>query len=61
MTSTEPKWLTVGQAAARLGVSIATLKRWEDRSDLPFAPIRTLGNQRRYRASDIDAYLRESA
>ena len=51
------QWLTVGQAAARLGVSIDTLRRWDSR----FSLIRTPGGQRRFRASEIDAYLSEQA
>ena len=39
--------VAVGEAARLLGVSIATVRRYEDRG--LFAATRTLGNQRRYR------------
>ena len=44
--------LTIGEAAKALGVSISTLRRWEDEGRL--APEeRTAGGQRRYRLSKL--------
>lgn len=47
--------LLIGEAAKYLGVSIDTLRRW-DRHGLLVAD-RTLGGQRRYRRSVLDAAL----
>jgi excisionase family DNA binding protein len=38
--------LTISQAAAQLGVSVATLRRWTDRHQIPF--LMTPGGQRRF-------------
>src|SRR5258708_23887711 len=43
--------LSINEAAARLGVSAKTLRRWEAAGKLQ--PIRTLGNKRRYSLSDL--------
>jgi putative resolvase len=55
-TYTEPgtatgddSWLSVGEAAALIGVSVSTLQRW-DRDKILVAD-RTPTNQRRYRRS----------
>jgi excisionase family DNA binding protein len=48
--------LKVTEAAAVLGVHPATLRDWSDRGVVPV--VRTPGNQRRYRRSDLDALLR---
>ena len=45
--------LSINEAAARLGVSAKTLRRWEAAGKLK--PIRTLGNQRRYSLSELKA------
>lgn len=45
--------LSINEAAAMLGVSAKTLRRWEKR-DL-ISPQRTIGNQRRYALSDIES------
>lgn len=49
--------LRVGQAAERLGVSIATLRRWSDAGLVP--EYRTLGGQRRYLPEELDEVLAE--
>jgi DNA-binding transcriptional MerR regulator len=46
-------WVSIGEAARQLGVSVASLQRW-DREDV-FKAHRTITNQRRYRQSWIDA------
>jgi len=46
------KLLSISEAAERLGVSPMTLRRWEASGKL--TPERTVGNQRRYRLSQID-------
>src|SRR5487761_1398613 len=43
--------LTIQEASAYLGVSANTLRRWEEAGTV--TPIRTVGNQRRYRLEDI--------
>jgi putative resolvase len=46
------KLLSIGEAAEWLGVNPTTLRRWEASGKL--IPERTVGNQRRYRLSQID-------
>jgi DICT domain-containing protein/predicted DNA-binding transcriptional regulator AlpA len=45
--------LTIGDVAARTGVSIATLRAWELRYGFP-EPVRLENGHRRYRPSDVD-------
>jgi excisionase family DNA binding protein len=47
--------LTVSEAAKLTGFSISTLRRWDDLGALP--ALRTPGNQRRYRKSELLAAL----
>jgi excisionase family DNA binding protein len=47
--------MTTGEAANQLGVSVQTVRRWERSGAL--AAVRTPGNQRRFRRSDVDALL----
>lgn len=47
--------LPPAQAAAVLGVSIDTLRRWANEGRVPY--VRTLGRQRRFRRSDLLATL----
>jgi excisionase family DNA binding protein len=46
------KLMNISEAAARLGISPTTLRRWEQSGKL--IPERTQGNQRRYRLSQIE-------
>lgn len=46
----------VGQAAARLGVSSASLRKWSNQGLVPV--YRTPGGQRRYSPEDLDAFMR---
>ncbi|NIM93265.1 MAG: helix-turn-helix domain-containing protein [Anaerolineales bacterium] len=50
-------WLTIKEAAARLGVHPATLRRWADEGQIPvmFTP----GGHRRFAESDIDHFTEE--
>lgn len=50
--------LTTGEAAKRLGVSVATLRRYEAQGKI--SARRTPGGSRRFSQADIDA-LREGA
>jgi excisionase family DNA binding protein len=50
-------WLTIGQAAARLGVHPTTLRRWADDGDIPI--MITPGGHRRFSVSDIDRFQGE--
>jgi diguanylate cyclase (GGDEF)-like protein/excisionase family DNA binding protein len=53
-------WLRLGDAAAELGVSLNTLRRWSDAGKLTV--YRSPGGHRRYRRADVEALLRaESA
>jgi putative resolvase len=45
------RYLSIGEMAKRLGVSISTLRRWEDEGRAP-PSVRTEGGQRRYRISE---------
>lgn len=50
---------TISEAAARIGVSVGTLRRWDREGILVAA--RTLGGDRRYTESDISKALGKSA
>lgn len=49
-TTPEP-WLTITQAAALIGYSVDSLRRWDKKGKLPAH--RTLGGHRVYRASEL--------
>ena len=49
-------WLRLGEAAAELGVSPNTLRRWSDLGKLTC--YRSPGGHRRYRRRDVEALLR---
>jgi excisionase family DNA binding protein len=57
-TSTESDWLTLGQAAKYLGVAQSTIRKWSDGGRL--LAFYTPGGHRRYRRSDLDAFLAQS-
>ena len=50
--------LTVSETAALIGVTIATLRRWDKKGYL--VPKRTLGNHRRYTWEQLADYLPDS-
>jgi excisionase family DNA binding protein len=50
-------WLTIGQAAERLGVHPTTLRRWADEGDIPI--MITPGGHRRFSVSEIDRFQDE--
>lgn len=50
------EWLWTGEVAATLGVSTATILRWERDGRIPVAT-RTLGGSRRWRREVIEALL----
>lgn len=52
-----PRLLSVTDAADRLGVSAASLRKWSDEGLVPV--FRTPGGQRRYMTAELDA-VRES-
>ena len=54
----EPEWLTLGQAARYLGVAQSTIRKWSDEGRVP--AFYTPGGHRRYRRSDLDAFLERS-
>src|SRR5437879_1690293 len=51
-------WLTLGQAAKYLGVAQSTIRKWSDVGRVP--AFYTPGGHRRYRRSDLDAFLERS-
>ena len=56
--TTEPDWLTLGQAAKYLGVAQSTIRKWSDQGRVP--AFYTPGGHRRYRRSDLDKFLESS-
>lgn len=59
MPTLPPTYLSVGQAARALGVSVTTIRRWTDQGILGAA--RTPGNQRRYLRTDVEKLLETEA
>lgn len=53
---TNPRLMSVGEAAAYLGVSAASLRKWSNSGLVP--TYRTPGGQRRYSVEDLDAFMR---
>jgi excisionase family DNA binding protein len=51
----QENWLTLSEAAQRLGVHVNTLRRWTEQGRVPF--ITTLGGHRRFAATDIETLL----
>lgn len=51
--------LPVGEAARILGVSTDTMRRWHREGVL--SAVRTVGNQRRFRRSDLEALLKAAS
>ena len=56
--TSEPDWLTLGQAAKYLGVAQSTIRKWSDLGRVP--AFYTPGGHRRYRRGDLDAFLERS-
>jgi len=54
----ESEWLTLGRAAAYLGVAQSTIRKWCDAGKVP--AFTTPGGHRRFRRSDLDAFLEQS-
>ena len=58
LASTEPDWLTLGQAAKFLGVAQSTIRKWSDQGRVP--AFYTPGGHRRYRRRDLELFLDRS-
>jgi excisionase family DNA binding protein len=56
--ASEPDWLTLGQAAKFLGVAQSTIRKWSDLGRVP--AFYTPGGHRRYRRSDLEAFIQRS-
>ena len=56
--SSEPDWLTLGQAAKYLGVAQSTIRKWSDQGRVP--AFYTPGGHRRYRRHDLELFLDRS-
>ncbi len=54
----DTEWLTLGQAAKYLGVAQSTIRKWSDLGRVP--AFYTPGGHRRYRRTDLDAFLQRS-
>jgi excisionase family DNA binding protein len=50
----ETKLLSIGKTAEILGVHIDTLREWDKEGKL--VPVKTFGNHRRYKQSDINTF-----
>ena len=57
-TSSEPQWLTLGEAARYLGVAQSTIRKWSDSGRV--RAFYTPGRHRRYQRDDLDAFLESS-
>ena len=55
LTQDSAEWLSLGKAAAMLGVHSMTLRRWSDSGRFP--SVRTAGGHRRFASSDVQNYL----
>ena len=49
------RYLTIGEVARAVGVSVDTIRRWSDKGLLPCTVLP--GGHRRYRAEDVNAIL----
>ncbi|MGB2953268.1 MAG: response regulator [Gaiellaceae bacterium] len=56
--SSDPDWLTLGQAARYLGVAQSTIRKWSDQQRIP--TFKTPGGHRRYRRNDLQLFLERS-
>ena len=56
--TSEPDWLTLGQAAKYLGVAQSTIRKWSDGGRVP--AFYTPGGHRRYRRRDLELFLDRS-
>jgi len=56
--TSDPDWLTLGQAAKYLGVAQSTIRKWSDQGRVP--AFYTPGGHRRYRRPDLDDFLNRS-
>src|SRR5438309_1517901 len=56
--TSEPDWLTLGQAAKFLGVAQSTIRKWSDQGRVP--AFYTPGGHRRYRRRDLEAFVDRS-
>jgi excisionase family DNA binding protein len=56
--TSDPDWLTLGQAAKYLGVAQSTIRKWSDQGRVP--AFYTPGGHRRYRRNDLDIFLDRS-
>jgi excisionase family DNA binding protein len=54
----ETEWMTLGHAAKYLGVAQSTIRKWSDVGRVP--AFYTPGGHRRFRRSDLDAFLARS-
>lgn len=54
-----PKLLTIGQASKMIGVSIQTLRRWDNSGKLPSVRKKTTGH-RYYKKNDIENYIKDN-
>jgi excisionase family DNA binding protein len=57
-STTEPDWLTLGQAAKFLGVAQSTIRKWSDQGRVP--AFYTPGGHRRFRRQDLEAFVDRS-
>jgi excisionase family DNA binding protein len=51
----DPRWLTLAEAATRLGVHTSTLRRWASHGEIPV--VTTVGGHRRFAAEDVQRFI----
>ncbi len=56
--TSEPDWLTLGQASRYLGVAQSTMRKWSDQGRVP--AFYTPGGHRRFRRADLAAFIDRS-
>lgn len=54
MHTSESALIPIGDAAARLGVSVETMRRWADNGQIPVITLPS--GHRRFRLADLDAF-----
>lgn len=55
----EKQVVSIKEASNILGISISSLRRYEDEESLGIKSIRTPGGHRRYRKSDLELLLKQ--
>ena len=57
LSNDQSEWMRLSEAADYIGVHFTTLRRWSDAGEMPC--FKTPGGRRRFRKSDLDAFLQQ--